>query len=159
MGAKCLWNHIWKRPLLHCAVSLHSALEWKIRRPNFQFLKIRLSFFVKICPNCVLFWFFLLDASSNSDETSRHREQKRYRFLLIFIQFFPVLYKTGHFLLHITMIMMYLPTVLSFFGTVWTAGHSCCIFLQQCFCKLASTSGWILPSTSKLSDCQAFCWH
>ena len=58
MGAKCLWNHIWKRPLPHCAVSLHSALEWKIRRPNFQFLKIRLSFFVKICPNCVLFLIF-----------------------------------------------------------------------------------------------------
>ena len=47
-----------KRPFPHCAVSLHSALEWKIRRPNFQFLKIRLSFFVKICPNCVLFLIF-----------------------------------------------------------------------------------------------------
>ena len=101
------------------------------------------------------FWFFLLDASSNSDETSRHREQKRYRFLLIYIQFFPVLYKTGYFLLHITMIMMYLPTVLSFFGTVSMAILAV-FFLQQCFCKLASTSGWILPSTSKLSDCKLF---
>jgi hypothetical protein len=57
-------------------------------------------------------------------------------FLLIFIQFFPVLYKTGYFLLHITMIMMYLPTVLSFFGTVSMAILAvfffATMFLQTC---------------------------
>ena len=158
MGANSLWNHIWKKDLFPIVLSLYIVLlSEKFVVLIFNFWKFGFRFFVKICPNCVLFLIFFARCiiQFRWNQPTQRTETVPF-FLLIYIQFFPVLYKTGYFLLHITMIMMYLPTVLSFFGTVSMAILAV-FFLQQCFCKLASTSGWILPSMSKLSDCQAFC--
>ena len=152
MGANSLWNHIWKRPLPHCAVSLHSALEWKIRRPNFQFLKIRLSFFVKICPNCVLFLIFFARCiiQFRWNQPTQRTETVPF-FIDFFIDFFQFYVKLGIFYY----ILLWLwCTCQQFFLFLAQSEWPFLLyfFLQQCFCKLAGTSGWILPSTSKLSD-------
>ena len=140
-----------KRYLPHCTVSLHSALEWKIRRPNFQFLKIRLSFFVKICPNCVLFLIFFARCiiQFRWNQPTQRTETVPF-FIDFFIHIFSSFYiKLDIFLLHITMIMMYLPTVLSIFWHSLNGHPLLYLFATNVFANLqARLAGYCLARQS-----------
>ena len=131
-----LWNvNVQIATVCHCAVSLHSALEWKIRRPNFQFLKIWLSsFFVKICPNCVLFLIFFARCII---QFRWNQPTQRTETVLFFINFFIHIFSSFYIKLDIFYyILLWLwctcQQFFLFFGTVWMA-IPCCIFLQQMF--------------------------
>ena len=59
MGANSLWNHIWKKDLFPIVLSLYIVLlSEKFVVLIFNFWKFGFRFFVKICPNCVLFLIF-----------------------------------------------------------------------------------------------------
>ena len=116
----------------------------------FNFLKIRLSFFVKICPNCVLFLIFFARCIIQFRWNQPTQRTETVPFFIYFLyNFFQFLYKTGHFLLFITMIMMYLPTVLSIFWHSLNGHPLLYFFATNVFANLqARLAGYCLARQS-----------